>query len=90
MPSVHDVFCPDPETEHSPPPTRAFSVRVPETLLAYLDEMAQIAGVSRNTMTIHVLDWGVRSALEKLPEDLMKRVLGAVDPVGYVAPYPVE
>jgi hypothetical protein len=89
---VHELFCPIPDDIHyDPPPTKAFSVRVPEPVLAYIDEMARIAGISRNSMTIRLLDWGTRFALENLPKDLGERVLKAHDgPPGYCCPYSID
>ncbi len=89
---VQQLFCPPPDDiSYDPLPTKAFSVRVPVPLLAYIDEMAQIAGISRNAMAIHLFDWGTRFALENLPTDLGERVLKAYDGMpAYSLPHTVE
>lgn len=93
MPDVLDIFRPVPNEEPSPPPMKAFTVRIPAPLLGYVDEMAQTAGISRNAMAIHLLDWGVRHALERLPEELRSHILEAVSEDGfaaYVVPHATE
>ena len=45
------------------------SIRIPETMRAMLDAMAQQAGCSRNSMAIDLLRAGIQDVLSRLPED---------------------
>ncbi len=91
---VRSLFYPLPEEAYAAdpePPPKAFSVRLPVQLVAYIDDMAQMAGLSRNAMTTRLLDWGVQFALSNLDKDDVDRILSAYGGFpGYRTPYPVE
>lgn len=57
-----------------PPPPRSLTVRMPLDLFAYLEEMAEAANVSLNTMALHLMGWGIDSGLERLPPDLADEI----------------
>ncbi len=60
---------PDEEIDHDPDgPLRAFSVRLPEGRLAYIDAMAEAADVSRNVMANELLRVGLSAVLAELPD----------------------
>lgn len=48
----------------------AMSIRVPESMKAMIDAMAQQVGVSRNTMAIDLLRAGIQNVLSNLPPEV--------------------
>lgn len=48
----------------------AMSLRVPERVRSVIDSMAEMAGVSRNTMCIDLLRAGIEDVISRLPEEV--------------------
>lgn len=50
------------------------SVRLPASTKAMVDEMAENAGVSRNSMAIELIQAGIQSVLARLPDPIAQEL----------------
>lgn len=55
----------------------AFSVRVPASMKALIDELAEHASQSRNSMAIDLLSAGIEEVISRLPPDLANDIYEA-------------
>ena len=79
MSDVLNLFLRDRDSEPEPPVLKGISIRLPSNLLAYVDQMAEHADLSRNGMAVQLLEWGVRYALLELPDEIRDEIVEAVD-----------
>lgn len=52
----------------------AFSIRVPASTKALIDEMAENSGLSRNSMIIELLQAGIQSVMSCLPPEVAEEM----------------
>jgi hypothetical protein len=60
-------------------PLKALSVRMPPTVFAYLQRLAEEADISRNAMAVQLLSWGIEFALSELPVDFHASIVLEVE-----------
>ena len=53
---------------------RAISLRIPEHVLARIDAMAKLAGKSRNTMAVYLLEGAIEQVEESIDQPTMTRL----------------
>ena len=57
----------------------SMSLRVPERVRAVIDSMAEMAGLSRNSMCIELLRAGIEDVISRLPDELRAELLAELD-----------
>lgn len=74
---------PPPDPAASPPVLKSISVRLPASLLAYIDVLAEHGDVSRNAMSVRLLEWGVQDCLAHLPDGMRDEIGESVEGPDY-------
>jgi hypothetical protein len=80
---VFQVFLKPDKEDDAPVVLKTTSVRMPSTLLAYIDAMAEKADLSRNAMCVQLLTWGVSFAMAELPDDIRHEIGVSVEGPDY-------
>jgi len=62
-----------------PLPLKALSVRMPQEAFRYVQHMAEAADLSRNAMTVQLIEWGIAHALSRLPDEMRDEIQNSVD-----------
>lgn len=65
-----------------PPRLRVLSVRMPRAVWGYLDAMAEEAQLSRNSMAVQLMEWGIGYALAQLPTPIRDDIEAAATTEG--------